>query len=151
MVVELGRQVRGDHRSRLMFFQPAEDRANDTVILVERGAARDEADRVPPIDEVAELAIPNTQLLASDSHMNMGEEAAQNWAATASAVVRISAAVIGEAACTAAPPVQRRRRSTALESSDSVAKAERLTPPAAVRNAQSPVVVGHVEWKFDFP
>lgn len=80
MVVELGRHVRGGHRSRLMFFQPTKDRANDTVILVERGAARDEADRVPRIDEVAELAIANTQLLASDSQMNMREQAAQNWA-----------------------------------------------------------------------
>src|SRR6185437_8935623 len=99
MAVELGRQVRRDHRCRLMFFQPPKDRAYDTVILVERGAARDEADRVPRIDEVAELSIALTQLVASDSQMNMGEEAAKNWAATASAVVRISAAVIGEAAC----------------------------------------------------
>ena len=67
MAVELGRQIRRDHRCRLMFFQPAKDRANDTVILVERGAARDEADRVPRIDEVAELSISQTQLLASES------------------------------------------------------------------------------------
>ena len=90
-----------------MFFQPAKDRANDTIILVERGAGGDEADRVPRIDEVAELAIANTQLLASDSQMNMGEDAAKNWAATASAVVRISAAVIGEAACAEASSARR--------------------------------------------
>lgn len=50
-----------------MFLQKAKDRANDTVILVERGAARDEADRVPCIDEAAEFTKANTQLLTSDS------------------------------------------------------------------------------------